>query len=172
MLGPLARLKAAQPYLISIGTSLAGVATFKDYLDGNLGLALYDGILFVGGATAVLAHMCDTSAVTGPVLVYQSKPHPTTGEITYVGITHTFATRAATHLRTKGIEIEPIGQMQNLSRYDARAVEQTLIEFYGLGKNGGTLLNKINSIAESDSAYAASLARGQQLLKQSNYPGL
>jgi RHS repeat-associated protein len=169
--GPLARLKAAQPYLIAIGTSLAGVKSFEAYLDDNLGLALYDGILFVGGASAVVAAMFQTSAITGPVLVYQSKPNPATGEITYVGITQNLAARATTHLRTKGIEIEPIGQMQNLSRYDARAVEQTLIEFYGLGKNGGTLLNKINSIAETDPAYSVSLARGQELLRQANYPG-
>jgi hypothetical protein len=39
--------------------------------------------------------------------------------------------------------------MDGLSRTDARAVEQALIVSYGLGKNGGTLLNRINSIALS-----------------------
>ncbi|KZN66404.1 hypothetical protein N478_20275 [Pseudoalteromonas luteoviolacea S4060-1] len=34
--------------------------------------------------------------------------------------------------------------MSSLSRADAKAVEQVLIEHHGLGKNGGTLMNKIN----------------------------
>lgn len=171
LFGPLARLKRAQPYLISMGTALAGAATFDAYLDDNQGLALYNGILFVGGAAGVLSYMTHTETLTGPVLVYRSKPHPATGEVVYVGITQNFQARAASHLRTKGIEIEEIGQMRNLARDDARAVEQTLIEFYGLGRNGGSLLNKINSIAETDPIYAASLARGSELLHQANYPG-
>lgn len=32
--------------------------------------------------------------------------------------------------------------MDGLSRNDARAVEQTLIEVHGLGKDGGSLMNK------------------------------
>ena len=40
--------------------------------------------------------------------------------------------------------------MKNLSREDARAVEQALIEIHGLSKNGGTLMNRINSIARSN----------------------
>jgi len=56
------------------------------------------------------------------------------------------------HLATKGIQVEKI--LGRLSRGDARAVEQALIEIHGLGKNGGTLLNKINSVAASNPAYA------------------
>ena len=66
------------------------------------------------------------------------------GVTQYVGITNNIARRQAEHLASKGIEIEPL--MKNLSRSDARAVEQALIEIHGLGKNGGTLINKINSI--------------------------
>ena len=33
--------------------------------------------------------------------------------------------------------------MKNLSRSDARAVEQALIEIHGLQKNGGTLMNEL-----------------------------
>lgn len=50
----------------------------------------------------------------------------------YVGITNNVARRAAEHLATKGINIEPL--MQGLSRSDARAVEQVLILINGLQK--------------------------------------
>ena len=46
-----------------------------------------------------------------------------------------------------------------------------LIEYHGLGKSGGTLLNKINSIAKTNPVYAQSLRRGRELLKQVGYPG-
>jgi hypothetical protein len=59
--------------------------------------------------------------------------------------------------------------MGGLSRSDARAVEQALIEIHGLGKNGGTLLNQINSIAASNPAFAAQLTRGYQLLQSIGY---
>ncbi len=55
------------------------------------------------------------------------------------------------------------------SRPDARAVEQALIEINGLGKNGGTLLNKINGIAKSNPAYASLVQRGYDLLKSIGY---
>jgi filamentous hemagglutinin len=50
-------------------------------------------------------------------------------------------------------------------------VEQVLIEEYKLGKNGGTLINKINSIARSNPAYAASLDHGRILLRSVGFPG-
>jgi len=77
------------------------------------------------------------------------------------------ARRAAEHLAGKGIQIEKI--MGSLSRFDARSVEQALIEIYGLGKNGGTLLNQINSVAASNPQYAAMLQRGYYLLKTIGY---
>tara|TARA_Y100000815_G_C13309373_1_gene487806 strand:- start:817 stop:1548 length:732 start_codon:yes stop_codon:yes gene_type:complete len=86
--------------------------------------------------------------------------------IKYVGITSQFAIRQATHLRTKGIYIEKI--LEGLSKADARAVEQVLIEMYKLGgKQGqtGQLLNKINSIAKTNPAYGEALKRGVELLK-------
>ncbi len=59
--------------------------------------------------------------------------------------------------------------MQNLTRSDARAVEQVLIEYHGLSKNGGTLINKINSISTSNPVYGESLERGLELLKSIGY---
>jgi len=38
------------------------------------------------------------------------------------------------------IAISQIPGLERLSRYDARAVEQALIERFGLEKSGGTLL--------------------------------
>jgi filamentous hemagglutinin len=77
------------------------------------------------------------------------------GNIIYVGITKNFATRQAQH--ASRFQIQPI--IQGLTRSDARAIEQRLIETIGLGKNGGTLLNKINSIAFSNPVYATAIQR-------------
>ena len=92
------------------------------------------------------------------------------GETQYVGITKSLEARAAAHLREKGIGIRKIPGLSDLSRADARAVEQVLIEHHGLGKSGGTLLSKINSIAESNPAYGAALKHGAELLHGAGYP--
>jgi RHS repeat-associated protein len=106
-------------------------------------------------------------AVAGNTSVYSAIEE---GVEKYVGITRNFAARAAAHFSEKGIAIEGIKGLSNLSRADARAVEQVLIEAHGLGKNGGTLLNKINSIAKDNSIYADALKRGAELLRAVNYP--
>ncbi|MEG6510998.1 RHS repeat-associated core domain-containing protein [Desulforamulus ruminis] len=98
-------------------------------------------------------------------IVYISKDPK--GVVEYVGITNNLARRAAEHLRSKGIRIEAL--MKGLSRSDARAVEQVLIEIHGLQKNGGTLMNKINSISISNPKYAQELNRGYELLKSAGY---
>jgi filamentous hemagglutinin len=53
------------------------------------------------------------------------------------------------------------------------AVEQTLIKYYGLEKNGGTLINKINSISKTKNptAYERALIKGATLLRNAKYPG-
>ena len=38
---------------------------------------------------------------------------------------------------------------QHLSKEGARVVEQQLTNIYGLGRNGGRLLNEINSVAQT-----------------------
>jgi len=60
------------------------------------------------------------------------------GRVNYVGITNNLARRAAEHLRTKGIQIEKL--MSGLSRTDALAVEQALIEVHGLDPRTFTTL--------------------------------
>jgi len=107
-----------------------------------------------------------TAAKTvGNTTVYISKT--ASGVTQYVGITNNIARRQAEHLAAKGIKIRPL--MEKLSRSDARAVEQALIEINGLSKNGGTLINKINSISKTNPTYAASLKRGYELLKTAGY---
>jgi hypothetical protein len=91
------------------------------------------------------------------------------GKTQYVGLTNNLARRAAEQLRSKGIQIEKL--LGNVSREDARAVEQALIEIHGLRKNGGTLLNHINSVAQSNPKYAELLRRGMQLLESIGYQG-
>ncbi len=103
-------------------------------------------------------------AARGSTTVYTSASK---GVTQYVGITNNLARRSAEHLASKGINIQPL--MKGLSRTDARAVEQALIEIHGLGKNGGTLLNRINSISPKNPAYGSQLQRGYDLLKSIGY---
>jgi filamentous hemagglutinin len=105
----------------------------------------------------------------GKTAVYVSTAED--GTVQYVGITDNLEARSAAHLSQKGIEIDAIPGLQNISRSDARAVEQVLIEYNGLGKNGGSLINKINSISTANPIYAKSLSRGVDLLKTVGYPG-
>ncbi|MEM7369994.1 MAG: PKD domain-containing protein [Bacteroidota bacterium] len=102
---------------------------------------------------------------SGANFVYQSF---LVGTTQYVGITGNLSRRAAQHLATKGISIQPL--LKGLSRADARAVEQALIEIHGLGKNGGTLLNKINSISPKRKIFKQQLLRGLEILKSIGYP--
>ncbi|WP_404994343.1 VENN motif pre-toxin domain-containing protein [Cupriavidus pauculus] len=115
------------------------------------------------------ANRNDAGATTGKTTVYTSTAPD--GTTQYVGITDNLTARAAAHISQKGIEVDAIPGLQGISRADARAVEQVLIESNGLGKNGGSLMNKINSIAESNPAYAGALIRGAALLKSVGYPG-
>jgi hypothetical protein len=88
-------------------------------------------------------------------------------QMQYAGITNDVARRTAEHLRQNGFRIREL--LGNLHRDDARAVEQALIEIHGLTKNGGTLLNRINSIARSNPRYAALVRRGRELLESIGY---
>lgn len=88
-------------------------------------------------------------------------------QVQYVGLTNEMARRHAEHLRQSGFEIQKL--LGNLSREDARAVEQALIEMHGLARNGGTLLNRINSIARTNPKYAAMVRRGRELLESIGY---
>jgi hypothetical protein len=105
---------------------------------------------------------------TGEVAVYQSIG--ANGKINYVGITNDMMRRNAQHLKNGGSIVgEAIPGLGNLSRLDARAVEQALISGYAAGKNGGQLLNKINSLSKTRPEYSRLLQRGYDLLRKSDY---
>lgn len=72
------------------------------------------------------------------------------------------------HMKAMGIQIYPL--VSGLTRSAARAVEQALINIHGMGKSGGTLLNKINSIAKTNPTYAQQLLRGYRILQKIGYP--
>jgi RHS repeat-associated protein len=129
--------------------------------------AMNSNINFMVGSalpTGKIATASNVKSIGGNNIVYSSVSK---GVTQYVGITNNFARRAAQHLSSKGISIDPL--MKGLSRADARSVEQALIEIHGLSKHGGSLLNKINSIAKTNSIYAESLQKGFDLLKTIGY---
>jgi hypothetical protein len=89
----------------------------------------------------------------GSHLVYQGRD--AAGVIRYVGITaRDLSVRASEHIATGGgkeiLRYEVVEGATNLTRQEARVWEQKLINQYGLGKDGGQLINKINSIAEKN----------------------
>jgi hypothetical protein len=153
--------------------------TIVTYRDGTRNVYIGEGpssrnladfaTLAVGGAPRSLPRPANVPNApkpqvnTGVNKVFQSID--VSGNVHYVGITNNLERRAAEQLRQKGIEIDAIPGLQNLSRFDAKAVEQVLIDTFGLGKNGGTLLNKINTIATSNPTYTQAIARGRDILK-------
>lgn len=62
------------------------------------------------------------AAEAGGNIVYQATSK--SGDVIYVGITNNMARRAAQHVGSKGISVDAIPGLTNLSRVDARAVEQ------------------------------------------------
>jgi hypothetical protein len=133
-------------------------------------LTLLGGGAGKGLLRVVTAGGAEASAVinTGKVAVYQSVG--ANGKFNYIGISNDVIRRNGQHLRS-GMPIvgQAIPRLSNLSRADAKAVEQALISGYGLGKNGGQLLNKINSISKTRPEYAKLLQRGYDLLRKSDY---
>lgn len=124
----------------------------------------------VGGAAALGAvtggvGTAGRTVTTGTNAVYQALG--SSGEVIYIGITNNLERRAAEQLAERGISIEAIEGLENLSRADARAVEQVLIESNGIEN----LLNKINSIATSNPIYDQAIQRGTQILQTIGYPG-
>jgi RHS repeat-associated protein len=99
-----------------------------------------------------------TSINTGSNVVYK---YMANGLTKYYGIINDFARRASEHFNARNWTIEPIEGLENLSRYDARAVEQVLIQNVGLPN----LYNKINSIAQSSPIYEKAIQRGEEILR-------
>jgi RHS repeat-associated protein len=155
-----------------VGQALINAAfiIFGSFLGGGTSAAPAESVNVVrtiGGwltrslAPKTIAHAAEDAVNTGDVSVYTSTS--SAGDVNYVGITNNIERRAAEQLASKGISINPINGLENLSRSDARAVEQVLIEENG-GPGGGQLLNKINTIARSNPIYEQSIQRGCELL--------
>ncbi|WP_133473325.1 RHS repeat-associated core domain-containing protein [Sediminibacterium goheungense] len=90
------------------------------------------------------------AAKGGSHLVYEGLD--AAGKVRYVGITgRDAAVRFGEHLNSGTarslLDYRVIDGATGLSKTGARVWEQTLINQYGLQKNGGMLLNKVNSIA-------------------------
>jgi RHS repeat-associated protein len=146
-----------------------GVYCINSYcqFDGGTNIAWtledWPAMLFAGGAACLGTGLCIPAAVsavnTGTNTVYRVVQD---GRIIYIGITQNFAQRAAYWANARGWNPEPIrGLSENLSRFDARAVEQVLIENYGLAN----LENQINSIAATNPIYQAAIQRGNEILQ-------
>jgi hypothetical protein len=62
--------------------------------------------------------------------------------------------------------VRPIAGLENLTKFDARAVEQFLIEHYGLEN----LYNVRNSIALSNPIYQEAIQRATDILRNIGFP--
>ncbi len=145
---------------VGSGEKLTGSRVLRDAGAGCLaGLSILAG----GGLAVGL-----TARAAVPTSAYLAKN--AAGDVIYVGITTNFARRAAEHFRHSGLRIRTIPGLNKLSPADARAVEQALIGQHGLGRNGGTLVNKINSISPRNPSYPRQLRRGLELLERARYP--
>lgn len=115
------------------------------------------GIGALAGAAIGGFHGLSTAKVHS---VYVSKSN---GTVNYVGRTNNIARRTSEHsLGKRGIVPQEVANKLTLKQ--ARGLEQALIEKYGLIKNGGTLINKINSIAFSNPIYHRALAWGNKYI--------
>jgi len=163
-------LAAAQDYnpiteaVLPGGAMIIGIATVSVIAEGILGVLSWP-TLASGGSAACADGDCgnEVQAIqAGAHTVYR---YVEGGVTKYVGISNNFARRAAEHFTQREWNIERIPGLGNLSKSDARAVEQVLIEHYGLEN----LYNKINSIAASNSIYQEALQRGLEIL---NHAGI
>ena len=135
---------------------------------GMLAYSAYAAVAGIGGSAATLcaanpAGCEEESQAIGDVITTGSNSvytYAENGVTKYVGITNDFARRAGEHLSGRGWVIEPIQGLENLSRFDARAVEQVLIEQNGISN----LYNQINSISVMNPIYQQAIQRGNEIL--------
>jgi len=172
-----------------VGTSLGGSAALETFVLGGGAIGTYDALLWKAGSLCISNPICriligevgelsttdksvsdDANTLcadgnctneisTGTNVVYQYVDE--NGITRYIGITNDFFRRAGEHLRTRGWTIQRIRGLEHLSRFNARAVEQVLIEHYGLEN----LYNHINRIAASKPIYQEAIQRGTDILR-------
>jgi RHS repeat-associated protein len=151
-------LKAAYNMLLGLAVATNVSLTVQSALgQGPQPLEIADnqlgGAALVEGATAVFgaASVQRALAARGTHVVYQGIDKA--GVVRYVGRTsRDVGTRGAEHIASGGgkenLIYRAVQGGENLTLQEARVLEQQLINQYGLGKNGGQLLNRINSIAK------------------------
>jgi RHS repeat-associated protein len=141
-----------------LGGGLGGLIGTGIYGGGWIWARLGAGGAGAGATACAVNGECAEAIQTGTNAVYR---YVENGVTKYIGITNDLARRASEHLYRNGFRIEPIQGLQNLSRFDARAVEQVLIEHYGLP----SILNKINSISPNNPIYSEAIQRGYEILR-------
>lgn len=136
---------------ISIGTFAADPSwTNFGAIGLDAGSLLLPGVPAVGGVALRAGKVAETG-----YSVYQGVDKAT-AEVKYVGITmRDPALRWAEHAKAVGsgkedLLFETIGPKGAYTKTQAKLGEQSLIQQYGMQKNGGQLLNKINSISPSN----------------------
>jgi len=102
------------------------------------------------------------SVRTEAVAVYRYMEN---GTVRYIGVTNDFVRRAYEHGQARGWQIERIPGLESLSRFEARAVEQVLIEQYGLVN----LNNRINSVSAINPIYPEAIRTGREILDTIGY---
>ncbi len=159
--------------------ALDGKKMLVDTVGGALGPAVAKGVGFLRGAASRVAAQAEQTIVSrfaarapaaGATAVYRALD-PVSQKVIYIGITDDLTARALAHARQKGIQIAVIPGLEAISRQDARAVEQVLIELYEGPKGGaaGGLINKINSIAVDNGIYSNAINVGNGILKYIGY---
>jgi RHS repeat-associated protein len=121
-----------------------------------LGMA---GTSIIAGVFSDGLSLEDSAAAKGDVYVYRIIED---GKTIYVGITNNLERRAAQHGVPALREIA-----RNLSRGDARGVEQALLNL--ARREGIQLENKINSIARSNPNYERAVAFGEKVLSDMGF---
>ncbi len=135
---------------------VGGIQDNPDAIEGGLGMM---GVgTAIGGGLAVSVNQPSPQVVTqtpnmkgGPYSVYEGRDG--NGDLRYAGITKQDPqARFNQHGRATGSGREDLDyspRYSNFSEYGAHKMEQSYIDKYGMQKNGGQLLNKVNSISPS-----------------------
>jgi len=148
----IARISELGSLLPVVGTPFAAIGAAVRFGQGDAadgGINLLGGIPTFGALAKIgkTAKLADEAAEASHV-VYQGI-NPTTKAVEYVGITMRnpnirFGEHVANGLN---LDFRAVEGAAGLTKIQARIWEQNLILQHGLQKNGGSLLNKINSIA-------------------------
>ncbi len=127
-------------------------AMFQAWSPENIVMNLSLGITSLEKLSLLIENNAAKEVSKGTNVVYQG--FDKAGVVRYVGITERqAAVRFGEHISSGTakslLRYEVVPGATNLTRTGARVWEQGLINQYGLGKNGGLLFNRINSISPS-----------------------